>query len=179
MTGCSKKNQQQQQQQQQQNQQQNQQQQHGGEGAADWALKAYGGPNQQQAVSATDNTIAVNTPAPCGAAAPMKGGAVRHHLQQLLNNKMQEMQQQQSLQDGGFMQQLVDLASLLNKDKLSNKDMNQAIAMTGGAGVLENIAVPAILLYLNQRIGKKSSASKKQKSMKLRKSARLSSKSRK
>lgn len=158
-----------------------QQQQNGGEGAADWALKAYGDANQQQAVSPTDNTIAVNTPAPCGAAAPMKGGAARKALQELLNNKMQEMQQQQqeNSQEGGFMQQLVDLASLLNKDKLSNKDMNQAIAMTGGAGVLENIAVPAILLYLNQRIGKKSSSSKNHKSMKLRKSSRASRRYRK
>jgi len=162
----------------QQNQQQ-QQQQNGGDGAADWALEAYGNANQQHAVSATDNTIAVNAPASCGPA--MKGGAARKALQQLLNQKMQEMQQQQqeNSQQGGFMQQLVDLASLLNKEKLSNKDMNQAIAMTGGSGVLENIAVPAILLYLNQRIGKKSSSSKNHKSMKLRKSSRASRRYRK
>jgi len=157
---------------------QQQQQMSGGEGAADWALKAYGDANQQHAVSATDNTIAVN-PSSCGATATMKGGA-RRELQELLNQKMQEMQhQQQNSQDGGFMQQLQDLANLLNKDKLSNKDMNQAIAMTGGSGILENIAVPAILLYLNQRIGKKSSSSKKHKSMKLRKSSRMSRRYRK
>jgi len=147
----------------------------GGEGAADYAKSVFGDANQQHAVSNTDNTIAVNPPASCGAPAPMKGGA-RKELQELLNQKMQE--QQQNSQDGGFMQQLKDLASLLNKEKLSNKDMNQAIAMTGGAGVLENIAVPAILLYLNQRIAKKSSSSQK-KSMKLRKMSRVSVKSRK
>jgi hypothetical protein len=161
---------------------QNKQQQNqmsGGEGAADWGLKTFGDANQQHALSNTDNTIAVNPPASCGASAAMKGGA-RKELQQLLNNKMQEMQQQQqNSQDGGFMQQLNNLANLLNKEKLSNKDMNQAIAMTGGAGVLENIAVPAILLYLNQRIATKSASAKNHKSMKLRKSSRMSRRYRK
>jgi hypothetical protein len=160
---------------------QQQQQMIGGEGAATWGLERYGDANQQQPVSNTDNAIAVNPPSSCGASVAMKGGAPpRKQLQQLLNNKMQEMQQQQqNSQDGGFMQQLNNLANLLNKEKLSNKDMNQAIAMTGGAGVLENIAVPAILLYLNQRIAKKSSSAKNHKSMKLRKSSRMSRRYRK
>lgn len=161
----------------QQNQQQNQMS--GGEGAADWGLKAYGDANQQQAISATDNAIAVN-PSACGPSIPMKGGA-RKELQELLNQKMQEMQQQQeNSQNGGFMQQLSNLVAVFNKNKLSENDMNNALSMmSGGSGVLENIAVPAILLYLNQRIGKKSNQFKKQKSMKLRRSSRLSAKSRK
>ena len=159
-----------------QNQQQNKMS--GGDGTADWGKAVFGDANQQHAVSDTDNTIAVNPPASCGASAAMKGGA-RKELQQLLNQKMQEMQQN-SQEGGSLMQQLSDLSNLLNKNKLSNKDMNQAMSMTGGSGVLENIAVPAILLYLNQRIGKKQSVSaKKQKSMKLRKSSRLSRKFRK
>jgi hypothetical protein len=129
-------------------QQQNQQQQmSGGEGAADWGLKAYGDANQQHAVSANDNTIAVN-PSSHGATVPMKGGA-RQELQQLLNQKMQEMQQQQqSSQDGGsLMQQLSNLVTVFNKNKLSENDMNNTLSMmSGGSGVLENIAVPAILL---------------------------------
>ena len=158
---------------------------HGGEGAADWALNAYGDANQQQPISKIDNTIAVHPPSSCGASTSsiMKGGAPRKQLQQLLNDKMQEMQQQQQ-QDGGnfMMQQLQNLASMLSKSKLSNQDLNQAVAMTGGSGVLENIAVPAILLYLNQRIAKKSAAAssvKNYKSMKLRKSSRMSRRYRK
>ena len=42
--------------------------------------------------------------------------------------------------------------------------------MKGGAGVLENVAVPAILLYLNQKVGKRHG----KKSMKLRHSSRMS-----
>jgi hypothetical protein len=163
----------------QQNQQQQQQQMSGGEGAADWGLKAYGDANQQHAISATDNAIAVN-PSSCGATATMKGGA-RQELQQLLNQKMQEMQQQQqSSQDGGsFMQQLSNLVDLFNKKTLSENDMNNTLSMmSGGSGVLENIAVPAILLYLNQRIGQKSNSAKNHKSMKLRKSSRSSYKKR-
>jgi len=159
-----------------------QQQMSGGEGAADWALNAYGDANQQQPVSSTNNTIAVHPPSSCGAASIMKGGAPpRKQLQQLLNQKMQEMQQQQQQQEGGnfMMQQLQSLASMLSKSKLSNQDLNQAVAMTGGSGVLENIAVPAILLYLNQRIATKSASAKNHKSMKLRKSSRMSRRYRK
>ena len=65
--------------------------------------------------------------------------------------------------------------------KLSEQYLHKAVAMTGGSGVLENIAVPAILLYLNQRIAKKSTSSsaKNHKSMKLRKSSRMSRRYRK
>jgi hypothetical protein len=57
-----------------------QQKQQGGDGAADHALKVYGGVNEQRAVSDIDNTIATNGQgvAPVGAPAPdapaMKGG---------------------------------------------------------------------------------------------------------
>jgi hypothetical protein len=113
----------------------------------------------------------------------MKGGASRKQLQQLLNQKLQQMQQQQHQEGGNFMmQQLQNLASMLSKSKLSKQDLNQVAGMTGGSGVLENIAVPAILLYLNQRIAKKSTSSasiKNHKSMKLRKSSRMSRRYRK
>ena len=165
---------------QQQNQQQNQQQQMtGGDGGASWALNVYGDANQQHPVSATDNTISMNSP--CSATTPVMKGGARKELQQLLNQKMQEMQQhQQSLQDGGsLMQQLSNLVTVFNKDKLSENDMNNTLSMmAGGSGVLENIAVPAILLYLNQRIGQKSNSAKNHKSMKLRKSSRSSYKKR-
>jgi hypothetical protein len=57
--------------------------------------------------------------------------------------------------------------------------MKEAATMAGGSGVLENIAVPAVLLYLNQRMGKKQTQSNKPKSMKLRKSSRFSRRYRK
>jgi len=44
----------------------------GGDGAADHAITTYGGIGQQQAISPTNNVIAVNT----GAPAIVKGGAV-------------------------------------------------------------------------------------------------------
>jgi hypothetical protein len=171
-------------------QQQQQQQMTGGEGAADWGKTVFGDANQQQPVSSTNNAIAVHPPSSCGVsnAAIMNGGGTpKKQLQQLLNQKMQEMQQQQQQQQqqGGsnfMMQQLQNLAGMLSKSKLSNKDLNEAVAMTGGSGVLENIAVPAILLYLNQRIAKKSAAApsaKNHKSMKLRKSSRMSRRYRK
>jgi hypothetical protein len=153
----------------------------GGNGGAEWATKVFGDANQQHAVSNIDNTIAMKSPSECGvqpAAAPMAGGAApKEQLQQQLEQQLQQMQEQQ---DGGFMmQQLQSLANMLKKPALSNKDMNQAATMVGGSGVLENIAVPAILLYLNQRMGKKHTPSNKQKSMKLRKSSRFSRRYRK
>jgi hypothetical protein len=151
----------------------------GGDGAAAYALQVYGDGNQQHAISDIDNRIAVTPLASCSTTTPaMKGGDGRKALQQLLDQKMQEMQQHQGSQEGGFLEQLSNLVNMFNKNKLSENDMNNAIAMTGGSGVLENIAVPAILLYLNQRIGKKSSH-KKQKSMKLRRGSRMSRRYRK
>jgi len=59
-----------------QKQQQQQQQQSGGEGAADYALKVFGGVNDQRAVSENNNAIAMNAQGPAaGPATPsMNGG---------------------------------------------------------------------------------------------------------
>jgi hypothetical protein len=160
----------------------------GGDGGADWAMKVFGDANQQQAASNVNNTIAMKLPSECGgsvqpamatnsiasAAAPMTGGAPKDLIQQQLHNKLQQMQQ-----DGGFMQQLQNLATMMGKSKLSNEEIKEAATMAGGSGVLENIAVPAVLLYLNQRMGKKQTQSNKPKSMKLRKSSRFSRRYRK
>ena len=147
----------------------------GGEGAADWVTSTLGAANQQQPVSNIDNAIAAKLPASCG----MKGG-FKNKLQDLLQEKLQEMQQRNSQDGGSLMQQLSNLIGVFNKPRLSEQDANNAIGlMSGGSGVIENIAVPAILLYLNQKLGKKSHPSKKQKSMKLRRSYRLSAKNRK
>ena len=172
----------------------------GGAGAADHAIAVYGDAMQQHAVSATDNTIAMNN---VGAPVQSGAGLVENimKLSESMGGKKEEENvvtlsggkkggKQEALADmrekianklasmgteGEQMNDLSELQNLLEKKggKLTMKNLKHLKRkMTGGSGVLENIAVPAILLYINQRVGtKKNNGSKK-----LRKSARISRK---
>jgi len=174
----------------------------GGAGTADHAIAVYGDAMQQHAVSETDNTIAMNnggTPVQSGAGltediiklsesfAGKKEGEQKNEpsliggntkqatLAEMQARITQELAKLNEQSEGGNMEKLQELQNTLalKGGKLTNKNLKHIKRkMTGGSGVLENIAVPAILLYINQRVGtKKNSGSKK-----LRKSARISRK---
>jgi hypothetical protein len=132
----------------------------GGEGAAENALRVFGDGNQQHAVSENDNTIAMNGAAVAAAVEPVKVGG-NHHENNNNNGG--------SWGKGGISKKR--LMKLMKQSKISKNDYNN-VAMAGGAGVLESVAVPAILLYLNQKVAKSSG----KKSMKLRRSSRMSRK---
>jgi len=160
----------------------------GGAGTADHAIAVYGDAMQQHPVSATDNTIAMNN-----VSAPVQSGAglveniyslsesffgkpggkkdMLADLQQQVNHKLASM----GPAEGGKMDELKELQTTLAVKgcKLTKKNLKHINRkMTGGSGVLENVAVPAILLYINQRVGTKKNLGSK----KLRKSARISRK---
>jgi len=93
-------------------------------------------------------------------------------IQQQINEKLETMNKEA---EGGNNDKLEELKNTLEQKggKLTKKHLKFIHRkMTGGSGVLENVAVPAILLYINQRVGTK----KNKGSKKLRKSARISRK---
>lgn len=174
----------------------------GGAGTADHAIAVYGDAMQQHAVSETDNTIAMNnggTPVQSGAGLTEEilklsesfagkkeeeskvepsligGNTKKETLAEMQARITQELAKLNEQSEGGNMEKLQELQNTLalKGGKLTKKNLKHIKRkMTGGSGVLENIAVPAILLYINQRVGtKKNSGSKK-----LRKSARISRK---
>jgi len=104
-----------------------------------------------------------------------KKGGKKEALEEMQARITQELAKLNKESEGGNMEKLQELQNTLalKGGKLTKKNLKHIKRkMTGGSGVLENIAVPAILLYINQRVGtKKNSGSKK-----LRKSARISRK---
>ena len=134
----------------------------GGAGGADYALKVFGDGGQQRAMPGS-NVIAANAVEGSG----MMGGA-KANFENLVNNQMNNM----NMKGGNGMEDVKNLLSMFNKNKLNDNDLNSLTNMAGGSGVLENVAVPAILLYLNQKVGKRHG----KKSMKLRRRSRMSRK---
>jgi hypothetical protein len=134
----------------------------GGAGGADYALKVYGDGGQQRAMPGS-NVIAANAVEGTG----MMGGA-KANFDNLLKNQMNNWE----MKGGNDMNNMQQLFNMLKKNNLNNKDLNNVVNMAGGSGVLENVAVPAILLYLNQKVAKRHG----KKSMKLRHSSRMSRK---
>lgn len=159
----------------------------GGSGTADHAIAVYGDAMQQHPVSATDNTIAMNNvgaPVQSGAGLAKsisalsesffgKQGDKKHMLAQLQGQVTHKLESMGT--EGGKMDELHELQTTLavKGGKLTKKNLKHIKRkMTGGSGVLENVALPAILLYINQRVGSKKNLGSK----KLRKSARISRK---
>lgn len=127
----------------------------GGAGAADFAVQVYGNGNEQRAIAGS-NLIAANNVA----GSQQMGGNV---FDALVNNNNGG-----NFEDGN----LKKLMKLMKKSHLSKNEFDN-IAMAGGSGVLENVAVPAILLYLNQKV-----KSKGKKSVKFHRNHRKSRKNR-
>lgn len=95
-------------------------------------------------------------------------------MQQKINETLEKINENNQ-SEGGDKNKLEELKDALQQKggKLTKKHLKHINRkMNGGSGVLENVAVPAILLYINQRVGTK----KNKGSKKLRKSARISRK---
>lgn len=129
----------------------------GGEGTADNAIKVFGGMNDQHPVSDIDNRIAMNDPS--AAPSAMQGGNVIQQITDLQKkvfgnevggnaDELNELQDkighavEEIKKDGG--EKVQEKMAVLNE-----------VVQNGGTGVLENIAVPAILLYANQKYSNK------------------------
>lgn len=136
-----------------------------GGGAAEWGSAVYGEPNQQHAVAGS-NVIATNN---------VDGNSMTGGADPIVDNNNGGGMGFRNNNNGGSWGKggIKKLMKLMEQKKISEKSYKK-VAMAGGAGVLENVAVPAILLYLNQKVVK----SNGNKSVKSRPSSRKSRKSR-
>jgi hypothetical protein len=154
----------------------------GGAGTADYAIAVYGGVNSQHAVSPTDNTITMSHPSMKGG---NKGGEQLRKLQEQIQEAMDKLKQSgggdESAEVGGDMmsklqqlqKQMAQYGGKMSKIQLS-KIASFFNRQSGGSGILESVAVPAIFLYVNQIASKKSCSEKK-----LRKTRRMTRRLRK
>jgi hypothetical protein len=169
----------------------------GGAGAADFAISVYGGVNAQHAVSPTDNTITMSHPSMQGPDQTAmkggnKGGEQLRKLQQQIQQAMDKLKQSGGGDEsaavdgadgtvgGNMMSKLQQLQKQMAQygGKMSKKQLSKIASFfnrqSGGSGILESVAVPAIFLYVNQIASKKSCSEKK-----LRKTRRMSRRLRK
>ncbi len=134
----------------------------GGDGTSDNAIRVFGNMNEQHAGSETDNTIAMNSPAVHPVAPAMQGGNVIEKISELQDtifgkDKAPEMGGNNDLEK--LQEEITEQVKKLEKEggeEVQEKiDILKTAVQAGGSGVLENIAVPAILLYANQKYSNK------------------------
>jgi hypothetical protein len=131
----------------------------GGEGTADNAIKVFGGMNDQHAVSNIDNKIAMNDPSAAPLAPAMQGGNV---IQQIADLQKKVFGNEVGVNTEELAKLQVKIGNAVEEMKKGGGEKMQEkmevlnnVVQNGGTGVLENIAVPAILLYANQKYSNK------------------------